>query len=323
MLATRVQFVLCFFLCVLNLKAQQELVQSQYMNNQLLINPAYAGTRNALTTNFFAKRQWAGIEGAPTFYGMSIHTPLNKSMASIGLIVRSDVMGPLNQSCIKAIYAYLVRIDNNTLLSFGLSANANSYSLNTTNLKKINKTDPQFAHDIDNKWKPNFGLGVFLYRPNLYVGISSPVLLEYNIRSGIEDMNEVKKMSRTLFFTAGAVLPVNRKTLIKPSFAVFNTNHYGMNYDINTQLIFDNAIWFGISHRLNVSYTASLGFTMEGGFSMVYTYEIPSKSLTGNPGGHEIHFVIDYNGWYRKTRKRKFYKKRNIPESTIKSMRYF
>jgi hypothetical protein len=40
-------------------------VYSQYLHNGLLINPAYAGSREVLSFFLSGRLQWAGIKGAP------------------------------------------------------------------------------------------------------------------------------------------------------------------------------------------------------------------------------------------------------------------
>ena len=62
----------------LTLKAQQVPVTSQYLTNGLVINPAYAGTRGALSANLSYRKQWAKIIGAPQFQNLSMHSPVNK-----------------------------------------------------------------------------------------------------------------------------------------------------------------------------------------------------------------------------------------------------
>ena len=52
-------------LCAATLVAQHTPLTSQYLFNGLVINPAYAGSRDALTGNLTHRQQWVGFEGAP------------------------------------------------------------------------------------------------------------------------------------------------------------------------------------------------------------------------------------------------------------------
>ena len=51
-------------------------VYSQYLQNGLMINPAYAGTREVLSFFMSGRLQWAGIDGAPKSETLSLHSLL-------------------------------------------------------------------------------------------------------------------------------------------------------------------------------------------------------------------------------------------------------
>lgn len=46
--------------------SQQDPQFTNYMYNTTVINPAYAGTRDALSVLALYRSQWVGLEGAPT-----------------------------------------------------------------------------------------------------------------------------------------------------------------------------------------------------------------------------------------------------------------
>src|SRR5512137_2753685 len=50
-------------------------VYSQYLQNGLLINPAYAGSRGALSAFLSYRMQWMGIPNAPVFQSVSLNAP--------------------------------------------------------------------------------------------------------------------------------------------------------------------------------------------------------------------------------------------------------
>ena len=81
-------FVLC-----LSSMAQHSPITSQYLFNGLLINPAYAGSRDALATTLSYRHQWAGFEGAPKTTIATIHAPINKKKIALGMTVFDDQIG--------------------------------------------------------------------------------------------------------------------------------------------------------------------------------------------------------------------------------------
>ncbi len=91
--------------------AQQVPITSQYLTNGLVINPAYAGTREALSINLSYRKQWANITGAPQFQTLSLHTPINeKEKVSLGLMADYLTYGVTKDVGIYAYYAYSVRL---------------------------------------------------------------------------------------------------------------------------------------------------------------------------------------------------------------------
>ena len=93
-------------------RAQQDPQYSQYMFNQLAINPAYAGSKEALNAAAFVRSQWTGIDGAPNTETVTIHGPLRKKRVGLGFAVIADQIGPKNSIGALGSYAYRIPIGN-------------------------------------------------------------------------------------------------------------------------------------------------------------------------------------------------------------------
>jgi len=59
-------------------KAQQGPQFTQFMYNNLVINPAYAGAEEAFSFTMVSRNQWSGIENAPSTQSFSAHTLMKK-----------------------------------------------------------------------------------------------------------------------------------------------------------------------------------------------------------------------------------------------------
>ena len=64
----RTVFTLLIAMLGLGAFAQQDALFSQYMFNKLIINPAYAGSRDGLSMTMVGRRQWVGIDDGPKRY---------------------------------------------------------------------------------------------------------------------------------------------------------------------------------------------------------------------------------------------------------------
>ena len=77
--------VLVLLFATSNVKAQQEPSYTQYMFNTQTINPAYAGTWNALGFMVLAREQWTGIDGAPSTQTLSFQNLHKNEKTGYGL----------------------------------------------------------------------------------------------------------------------------------------------------------------------------------------------------------------------------------------------
>ena len=74
----------------LYISAQSDALYSQYMFNQFTINPAYAGSRDALSTVLLYRSQWTGLEDAPKTVNVSAHSPFHRKNMALGVNFMMD-----------------------------------------------------------------------------------------------------------------------------------------------------------------------------------------------------------------------------------------
>ena len=70
----------------------------QYLLNGLAINPAYAGSQEALNVGLYARNQWIGFEGAPKTFTFTLHTPMRDKRVGLGMIVLNDKIGSRSET---------------------------------------------------------------------------------------------------------------------------------------------------------------------------------------------------------------------------------
>ena len=131
------------------------------MFNGLAINPAYAGRAGALSASVLVRAQSVGIEGAPNTQTFSLHSPLLKSNAALGLLVVHDQVGVINQYSVSGAYAYRVKLGPESSIALGLQFGMNSYNAEYTDLA-VPSPDPVFSEDV-RSFRPNFGAGIFFH----------------------------------------------------------------------------------------------------------------------------------------------------------------
>ncbi|KFE97642.1 membrane protein, partial [Flavobacterium hydatis] len=159
--------------------AQQDAQFTQYMYNTININPAYAGSRGAMSIFGLYRTQWVGLDGAPETSSFSLNTPLNNSNLGLGVSLVNDKIGPTNENTFSADLSYTIPTSQTYKLSFGIKATANLFNLDIGKLNPEQQGDPQFQ-DLNSKFTPNIGAGVYWHSDKAYIGLSVPNFIETN-----------------------------------------------------------------------------------------------------------------------------------------------
>ncbi len=281
-------------------------VYSQYLQNGLLINPAYAGSRGALSGFLSYRMQWMGISNAPVFQTISLHTPMKNDKVSLGLTGQFMQYGYTKSKSIYAMYAYNIKLGPGKL-SFGIRGGVDLSNTDYTGISLTDPYDPVFMDD--GKYiLPNVGAGVYYYSDNLFAGLSVPQFLSYQKTgsNGVEAYHSFGNYD--LIFTAGGLITFSDLLKFKPSMLV----NYSLQetkkltqLDINANLILADLIWVGASWRttekvvvgiLQVQLTSQLmlGFSYDypvsdmnsysnGSMEFILRYEFGSKISAANP----------------------------------------
>jgi type IX secretion system PorP/SprF family membrane protein len=160
--------------------AQQDAQFTQYMYNTINVNPAYAGSRGVISAFVLHRTQWVGLDGAPLTNTASIHTPIEGSNLGVGLSLVNDRIGISDENNIAADVSYTIETSEDYKLSFGLKFTANllSVDFNRLTLRKPGDYAISQQYNINNKFSPNIGAGIYYYSDKSYVGISAPQFLE-------------------------------------------------------------------------------------------------------------------------------------------------
>ena len=92
-------------LTVGKVKAQQQFSFTQYMDNLTPFNPAYSLLDKAGSVNALARKQWVGIDGAPTTFLVNASLPLESIGAAVGLVLLNDKFAVERQTEVNAYFA--------------------------------------------------------------------------------------------------------------------------------------------------------------------------------------------------------------------------
>lgn len=302
-----IQVILVVLLIIPTISIAQQLPQfTQYMFNTISINPAYAGSREALNITALNRNQWVGLNGAPVTQTVSMHTPLRNEKIGIGLSFINDELGFENFTYIYGDFSYTVQTGLNTKLALGLKGGFTSYSLDDRIMSDPSvAADPFFSDDIS-RWNPNFGLGAFWHSDRWYLGLSAPRIINHDLNEN----NAFKAAERVqYYFTGGYVFDLNKDFKFKPSYLIKATNGAPLSYDMTAMFLYREVFWFGANYRIDdaVGFLVDLQISKQFRIGYAYDYTISDVRNTFTNGSHEFLLIYEFK----------------FDKSKIKSPRYF
>jgi type IX secretion system PorP/SprF family membrane protein len=287
-------FALFLFLTVLSGYGQQDPQYTDYMYNPMSVNPAYAGSRNALSFVGLMRIQWVGIEGAPRTQSFTVHSPVfNKKTTGLGLSFFHDKVGPIDQSVLNIDYSHGIKVSENSMLRFGLKAGFGVYQGNLLDLNAENPNDG-YIYNFKGRILPNIGVGVFYYSQKGYLGLSLPRILTYNLQK--ENGNELSYTKRHYFFTGGYVFDLTNDFKFKPSFLLKAVEGAPLSIDLSGILYAWDKLGLGVNYRVGDSFAGLIQYYITNNFRVGYAYDYtltPLKQV--NSGTHEFMLGYDFN----------------------------
>ena len=266
--------------------AQQDAQFTQYMYNTININPAYAGSRGALIIFGLYRTQWVGLDGAPETSSFSVNTPINSSNLGIGVSLVNDKIGPTNENTLSVDLSYTIQTSADFKLSFGIKGTGNLFNLDVNKLNPVDQGDPQFQ-DLNSKFSPNVGAGVYYHSDKAYIGLSVPNFIETN-RYSDNDV-AIFKDKINYYLMAGYVFDVNPDIKFKPAALIKMVEGAPLQADISANFMFIDKLVVGVAYRWSASLSAMVGFQVSDGLYLGYGYDRETTNLNNyNSGSHEI-----------------------------------
>lgn len=271
--------------------AQQDPQYTQYMYNQNVFNPAYAGTRDAFNATALYREQWSGLEGAPQTLTFSGSSPIGENVG-LGLSVISDEIGPVQENNFYADFSYKFQVSANTKLSLGLKAGITSHDIRLTGVDLNNPNDPIFQNDVD-ETTFNIGAGAFWYGDNFYLGASMPNFLEGVHLDDGDD--EIGTEARHYFVTGGYIFDLSSNVKFKPNFLVKGALDSPMSFDLNTNFLLYDLVELGASYRYEDSFSGLIGMYISNNVQVGYAYDRVTSDISYIANSsHEVFVTFNF-----------------------------
>ncbi|AWI24424.1 PorP/SprF family type IX secretion system membrane protein [Flavobacterium pallidum] len=285
----RTKFLFFALMLISGLYAQQDAQFTQYMYNTVNVNPAYAGSRGVMSVFVLHRTQWVGLDGAPVTNTAAIHTPIEGSKIGLGLSVINDKIGISDENDISADISYTIKTSEEWKLSFGLKATANLLSVDFSRLTLRNPGDYAISQqdNIDNRFTPNIGAGIYYHSEKTYIGLSIPHFLE---TSHYEDnTSSVASEKMHFFLIAGRVFDLSENVKFKPALLTKMVKGAPLQVDISGNFLINDKLNLGVAYRWDAALSAMVGFQISDSIFVGYGYDLETTKLANyNSGSHEV-----------------------------------
>lgn len=291
--------IVLVFILFLNFSAfaQQDELFSQYMFNKLLINPAYAGSREVFTVDVLSRYQWVGIDGAPNTTSVAFHTLTANKRVGLGAYIYSDDIGPTTDLDMMLTYSYRVQTRKGWF-SFGLQGGI-KYS--DFDWDEINTQYSDVLYDPDDVRKMVFDVnfGVYYQTSRFFAGLSSKQLLEneygsFDVVTTESSYTSFELLSRHFYGMTGFAIPINDKMTFRPSTMARYVENAPFQMDFNASIIFNDIFWVGVSYRTSNAVVFLTEFQIAKTWRLGYSFDLYLNELqTYNNGTHEFRLSFD------------------------------
>lgn len=272
--------------------AQQDAQFTQYMYNTININPAYAGSRGALSVFALHRDQWVGLDGAPKTNTISVNTPINNSNIGLGVSLVNDKIGPTNENQFSVDLSYTIPTSEAWKLSFGIKGTADIFNLDVTKLNPENQGDPQFQN-LDNDFSPNIGAGIYWHSDNAYIGLSVPNFIQTN-RYDDNDV-AIYKDKINYYLMGGYIFDFSQEVKFKPAVLTKMVEGAPLQVDVSANFLFFEKLTLGAAYRWDAAVSAMAGFQLTDALYLGYAYDNETTRLRNyNSGSHEIFLRFEF-----------------------------
>jgi len=275
--------------------AQQDAQYTQYMYNTMSVNPAYAGSRGALSIAALHRSQWIGLDGAPTTQTLNVHSPIGKSVG-MGLSIVNDEIGEgVNQETnFDILFSYTIPTSETGKLSFGIKGGGHLLNIDFTVLNQyVQELDG--TNNIDNKFSPNIGAGVYYHTNKFYLGLSVPNFLETEHFEPSSNSNEsssyLASEKMNFYMITGYVFDLSDTWKLKPALLTKWVEGAPLQVDMSANFWFNQKLSLGAAYRWDAAWSVLTGYQITDSFMVGLAYDKETTDLgntTFNDGSFEV-----------------------------------
>lgn len=272
-----------------NGNAQQLPQFTQYMLNEMTINPAVAGKEEFTDVRSNNRYQWVGVTDSPRTYMLTCNGPIKSKNMGLGMNLYTDIVGPTRRTGLNFSYAYHLKLKEDMFLSMGLSAGILQWGIDGSKLMLREEGDANLLTTYKTTMVPDFGTGIYFYKKNrFYFGIAAPQIYQAPIKIYSQQPDNSKIVTH-LNVNGAYTFDIGEDFKIEPSFLLKYASPAPLKLDVGARVIYQNQVWLGGGYRHNDAFTALIGYMFKDYLMFGYSYDFTTTNIKKySSGTHEI-----------------------------------
>lgn len=304
-----IRYIILFILLLtsINTYAQWDAQISQYWRLKNFFNPSFVGETNNIEASLLHRRQWVGIENAPTVSIISATMPLEflNREHGVGVMIINDKYGLFSNTFTQIQYAYKQNFKNKGKLNFGIQIAMANIGFDASGIRtpdgitsgessgssgeSTGSTDPAIPTGTDAQTL-DFAVGASWVTPKYYIGLSANHILKPSFAL---DESHSAYINRIYYLTGGYNIPLKNSLFVLQPSTLIKTDATTYQIDVTARVTYNNMFNGGISWRKDDGFVFLLGARFKN-IDAGYSYDLPTSAIAkGSSGTHE--FFVRYS----------------------------
>jgi len=277
--------------------AQSNIRLNNYWGDMHLINPASIYDKYDAEFIIAARKQWLGIQGAPTTFFASGTTYFENFHTQLGLSLTQDKVGYTSISNANLSYGYAIMFQQNWQLHLGIAANFQLLNYDIHSINVFDNTDNNLYQGLQSKNAFNADIGAEVTNEFFRIGVVSQNMLSLFPSTNPIQTNTNYMYARYYQNTngimnfGGGVCAIQYADIYQMEFNLTSYFKFKQNNGLTEKPdLFD----IGLFYRTKSELGMILGFNLSESLHVSYSYDYHFGSISlGSFGTNEI--MITYN----------------------------
>lgn len=275
---------------------QNTQLTNQYIFNPIALNPAIAGSGDALRANLLYRNQWIGFEGAPKTLTFSAHSPMRKQNMGLGICVISNQIGVSNETNLIGNYSFRIKMNNG---SFFMGLGGGLLMINTawSELQANDLNDYLIQNNSPTYLIPEVSIGVYYSTKKYHFGFSLPYMLSYTFNLSKDKYDVRNKISEYTYILSGDYsFDLQKDFKIVPSLMLKYQKKSKADFIFMSRLIYMDKYSIGMAYDTEQkNFKGMFQFQLNKQFKLGYMADFNASKLNKYKiGSHELMIRYDF-----------------------------